>query len=415
MRVIRRAASLVLAAALWAAPALAAGAQDPVEQQYAQEDTANYFQAYNEPIDREGFCYLVVSLMAELEETTVDQLYARLTDAQKEEAFDDVTDENKYISLAKKYELVVGSGMGAFSPQADAQRQEVAAILVNFIRRMAPQHWDESRDYTQDVVIEDRVEIDDWARQAVAYMVQCGLMPLDENQNFDPTGTMTVEEAVLLLSNFRLYLETPADPASGVPAAVWIAGSVGAGAAAVAILIAVLLGRSRAKKRREAEQERRRTEDLAQRLAPAAGRGTSSQAPRSGAVETRLIPPSPENSAGGTVLLEPEPGRPRLRLSDGQSGLDQTFALERPLTVGRLEDNLLCLSDGAVSGHHCRFFWEGGQVLLEDVGARNPIWIQRGADRLAVRRGEPVPVQTGDVLHLGSMRVRVELTGGAGR
>ena len=247
MRVIRRAASLVLAAALWAAPALAAGAQDPVEQQYAQEDTANYFQAYNEPIDREGFCYLVVSLMAELEETTVDQLYARLTDAQKEEAFDDVTDENKYISLAKKYELVVGSGMGAFSPQADAQRQEVAAILVNFIRRMAPQHWDESRDYTQDVVIEDRVEIDDWARQAVAYMVQCGLMPLDENQNFDPTGTMTVEEAVLLLSNFRLYLETPADPASGVPAAVWIAGSVGAGAAAVAILIAVLLGRSRPK------------------------------------------------------------------------------------------------------------------------------------------------------------------------
>ena len=188
MRVIRRAASLVLAAALWAAPALAARAQDPVEQQYAQEDTANYFQAYNEPIDREGFCYLVVSLMAELEETTVDQLYARLTDAQKEEAFDDVTDENKYISLAKKYELVVGSGMGAFSPQADAQRQEVAAILVNFIRRMAPQHWDESRDYTQDVVIEDRVEIDDWARQAVAYMVQCGLMPLDENQNFIPRG-----------------------------------------------------------------------------------------------------------------------------------------------------------------------------------------------------------------------------------
>ena len=405
MKIRTRMAALLLAAALCAVPARAAATPDPVEEQYAQENTESYFQAYNEPIDREGFCYLVVSLMAELEETTVDQLYARLTDAQKEEAFDDVTDENKYISLAKKYELVVGSGVRSFSPQADAERQEVASILANFIQRMAPDHWDSTRDYTQGLNIEDHVEVADWAMQAVGYMVQCGLMPLDENDNFDPTGTMTVEEAVLLLSEFRLYLETPVETEQGVPGYVWALVGAGAGAAALAVLIVVLVRRSGAKKRQAAAREREREQALDEKLAPSQSPSGGNAAPRGGR-STQVIPAP--RTGSGTVLLDAD-GRPRLHLVDRQNGLNRVFDLEQPLTAGRLEDNRLVLNDRAVSGHHCRFFWDGRQVLVEDAGARNPIWIQRGTARLAVPRGTPTPLENGDLLRLGAMQVWVEL------
>ena len=94
---------------------------------------------------------------------------------------------------------------------------------------------------------------------------------------------------------------------------------------------------------------------------------------------------------------------------DRQNGLNRVFDLEQPLTAGRLEDNRLVLNDRAVSGHHCRFFWDGRQVLVEDAGARNPIWIQRGTARLAVPRGTPTPLENGDLLRLGAMQVWVEL------
>ena len=365
----------------------------------------NYFSSYNEPITREGFCYLVVSLMAELDGTTVEELYNRLTDTQKEEAFDDVTEENKYISLAKKYELVVGSGVRSFSPQANAERQEIASILCNFIQKKAPKHWDSTKDYTEGVTIEDHVEVADWAMQAVGYLVQCGLMSVDEHENFDPTGTMTVEDAVLLVSQFRLYLESDPETEPVVPTYVWVACGVVAGAVVLAVVIVLLVRRSRRNKAAKAAAELRQEEALRRRLAPNTPGGSPTPPP---------VPPFAPGTPpdGGTVLLQPEvrPVVPRVRLTAPPIRLDQVFELRVPLTIGRLEDNVLRLNNRTVSGHHCRLRGEGRSVVLEVTGARNPVRLRRGRTEQTLAQGTPpVPLQNGDVLCLGDLPVRVTL------
>jgi pSer/pThr/pTyr-binding forkhead associated (FHA) protein/tetratricopeptide (TPR) repeat protein len=45
------------------------------------------------------------------------------------------------------------------------------------------------------------------------------------------------------------------------------------------------------------------------------------------------------------------------------------------LTVGRADGNDLVLSEGGVSRNHARFFIDGADVLLEDVGSANGTWV----------------------------------------
>lgn len=370
----------------------------------------NYFASYNEPITREGFCYLVVSLMAEMDGTTVEELYERLTDTQKEEAFDDVTEENKYISLAKKYELVVGSGVHSFSPQANAERQEIASILCNFIQKKAPQHWDSTRDYTEGVNIEDHVEVADWAMQAVGYLVQCGLMSVDEHENFDPTGTMTVEDAVLLMSQFRLYLDSDPETEPMVPTYVWVACGVGVGLLVLTVVIVLLVRRNRRNKAAKTAAELQQEEALRRRLAP-----NTPNTPKSSPTPPPAVPFAPGTPPdGGTVLLQPDMGvagpGPRVRLTAPHVRLDQVFELRVPLTIGRLEDNVLQLNNRTISGHHCRLRVEGRSVVLEITGARNPVRLRRGRTEQMLAQGSPpVPLRSGDVLCLGDLPVQVTL------
>lgn len=380
-------------------------ASEPAPSPSPSMMAGDYVASYNEPITREGFCYLVVSLMAELDGTTVEELYERLTDTQKEEAFDDVTEENKYISLAKKYELVVGSGVRSFSPQANAERQEIASILCNFIQKKAPQHWDSTKDYTEDVNIEDHVEVADWAMQAVGYLVQCGLMSVDEHENFDPTGTMTVEEAVLLVSQFRLYLDRDPETEPVVPVYVWVACGVGIGLLVLTVVIVLLVRRSRRNKAVKAAAELQQEAALRRRLAPDTPQGSPTPPPA-----VPFAPGTP--SDGGTVLLQPDMGAagPRVRLTAPHVRLDQVFELRVPLTIGRLEDNVLQLNNRTVSGHHCRLRVEGRAVVLEITGARNPVRLRRGRSEQMLAQGSPpVPLRSGDVLCLGDLPVQVTL------
>lgn len=388
-----------------------------------------YLSSYEEPISREEFCYLVISLMAELRDTTVDELYNKLTDKQKNESFVDVDADDKYIALAKKYELVVGKDGYVFSPDTPIKRQEVASVTMNLIRKNSPEYYDESFDYGDELVIEDHVEIAEWAKEAVDFMLYTELMKTDRNDNFDPTAYMTVEEAVMLISNVRVYLNTPLpeepEEEPGLPRYVWIAGGVAAGVLVLVILIVLLCRRSKKKKAAKQAQESLREEELSRRLSPTDPRSApvspARQRPATGTIPPRpaaapqpvrpAARPAPPASDEGETVFVGQVQLPRLRISGVQGiELDRSFELSEPLTIGRSEENVLQLPNSTISRSHCRIRWNGTQALLEDTGARNPVRILRGTAELMVGKSAPAALASGDILLLGGMRLRITLS-----
>ena len=61
------------------------------------------------------------------------------------------------------------------------------------------------------------------------------------------------------------------------------------------------------------------------------------------------------------------------------AGASQVYLLDVPrLTVGRTRENLLTISDPAISRHHAEFIRLGDDVLLRDLGSTNGTFINRG-------------------------------------
>ncbi|BAL00631.1 putative surface layer protein [Oscillibacter valericigenes Sjm18-20] len=378
-----------------------------------------YLTSYEAPIPREEFCYLVISLMAELEDSTVDKLYQGLTDKQKNESFADVDGENPYIALAKKYELVVGKDGMRFSPNEPIKRQEAASIILNLVNQVAPEYYDDSTDYTEDISIEDHVEISSWAKDAVEFVLGTGLMKTDQNDNFDPTASMTVEESVMLISSVRVYLNAPLpeeEPEEeGIPTYVWIFAGAGV-ALLLSVVAALLIHRHNRKKREEKEAREHQLEQalnlrLAPVIPPDLARATTVEkiSPRQAAPVPRANL-EPQTAASGETVFIGQVQIPQLHIFSVQgSEADRIFDLGTPVTIGRSDDNRLCLPNSTISRKHCQIRWNGQQLMLEDVAARNSISVLRGAETLTVQKGVPQPLNQGDLLILGSLRLKVEL------
>lgn len=442
----KRVIGFVLAVYLCMMAVLAVEGEPLTEQQVQEAETveSRYLSSYEEPISREEFCCLIISLMAELQDTTVDELYGKLTDKQKNESFVDVDAEDRYIALAKKYELVVGKDGYIFSPTSPIKRQEVASITLNLIKKNSPEYYDEDFDYGEDLSIEDHVEITKWAKPAVEFMLYTKLMDVDGNNNFDPTAYMTVEEAVMLISNVRVYLNTPlpeepVEEEPGVPIYVWIAAGVGSIVLLAVILVVLLCRRSKRKKEEKRAAETRREAELDLRLSPVQGetggrqvRQSTRPAQTAAARSAATIPPhsaapipprpaapmapaprpapAPQSGDGETVYIGAVRTSPRIRITGVQGiELDQSFDLDTPLTIGRADDCRLQLLNGTVSRNHCRIRWDGSCALLEVTGARNPMTIQRGGQEVPVSGQIPAALQDEDTLLLGSLRLKITL------
>nr|WP_302664936.1 S-layer homology domain-containing protein [uncultured Agathobaculum sp.] len=374
------------------------------------EDPNLYFESYNAPISREGFCYLVVSLMAQQQDISVDSIYNALTDTQKNASFDDVTEENKYISIAKKYELINGIGDRSFNPLTEITRQEAAVILYNYINKFSSQHL-----VLYDGVppaIEDHVEIAEWAEEAVDYMSATGLLPLDQNGNFDPLQELTVENAILLTTDFRVFIETevPAseEQKSGIPIFVFVIIGVILGGTCAVALIVILRRRHKRMIQHRSEEEQRRMDALVHKIVPPSSDITPASYPASSAAFAKQREVEQEE----TVLLNPEQNNsvPQIRFADILgTAVNKTFPLDQRITIGRSPENVLKLSDPTVSGHHCKISFDGVRVILEKTGARNEIRVERGGTILQLSDGKPLSLLDGDILYLGALRIRVNL------
>ena len=83
--------------------------------------------------------------------------------------------------------------------------------------------------------------------------------------------------------------------------------------------------------------------------------------------------------------------------------LGETLALEAISGLGRAPHNAIVLADPSVSAEHALVSYRLGQWWVEDLGSTN------GTHVNDTRVEQPTVIHTGDVLRLGSVRLRVRL------
>ena len=119
-------------------------------------------------------------------------------------AFDDVAADMyyaPYIAWAAENGLVNGTGNGAFSPDAEITRQDLALIFLrcaNFRGDVLP----ETRTF---VPFADEAAISDYAKEATQRLFEAGLISGKPGNAFDPKGKATRAEVAAVLHR---YLES---------------------------------------------------------------------------------------------------------------------------------------------------------------------------------------------------------------
>lgn len=112
------------------------------------------------------------------------------------------------------------------------------------------------------------------------------------------------------------------------------------------------------------------------------------------------LAPAPPSPDGVERLGSPAKGYVgRIALVIGREVTGNAFPIpETGVHLGRERGDVLFPEDGYVSGLHCRLSWEGGKLLLTDLGSSNGSFM---------RLHEETEVKTGDVLLMGQQLFRV--------
>lgn len=84
---------------------------------------------------------------------------------------------------------------------------------------------------------------------------------------------------------------------------------------------------------------------------------------------------------------------PKLYLKFEQAVLKEITLARDAMTIGRLPDNQIQVDNPAVSGHHARLSWDGGNYILEDTNSLNGTYVnnQRVA-RAVLKDGDTILV-----------------------
>jgi len=112
------------------------------------------------------------------------------------------------------------------------------------------------------------------------------------------------------------------------------------------------------------------------------------------------LQPEPPAADGVERLGSPAKGYVgRIALVIGRDVTGNAFPIpETGVHLGRERGDVLFPEDGYVSGLHCRLSWEGGRLLLTDLGSSNGSFM---------RLKEETEVKSGDVLLMGQQLFRV--------
>jgi len=134
------------------------------------------------PITREEFCELSVKLY--------EKVTGKASEPVSPNPFNDTN--NPAILKAFKIGITAGTSSNTFSPKVLINREQCAAMLFRGIKAMKP-----SGDFSIAGVSDfpDQKYISDWAVDATKYMSKMKIITGDEQGNFMPKATTTVQEA----------------------------------------------------------------------------------------------------------------------------------------------------------------------------------------------------------------------------
>ena len=115
-----------------------------------------------------------------------------------------------------------------------------------------------------------------------------------------------------------------------------------------------------------------------------------------------------EFGEGSTVIIRPGQERvKRLVLTETDSGQRHYFNLQPRISVGRMNDNEIVISNESVSRHHCAILFEGDRMSVMDLGSANGTNVIRDGLYLRVDRDKPQSLFHGDELVLGNTHLEV--------
>lgn len=83
----------------------------------------------------------------------------------------------------------------------------------------------------------------------------------------------------------------------------------------------------------------------------------------------------------------------KLYLKFEQAVLKEITLAQGTTTIGRLPDNTLQIDNLAVSGHHCKVYWEAGHFVVEDTNSLNGTYINnQRINRTTLKDGDSILV-----------------------
>jgi pSer/pThr/pTyr-binding forkhead associated (FHA) protein len=105
--------------------------------------------------------------------------------------------------------------------------------------------------------------------------------------------------------------------------------------------------------------------------------------------------PAPASAATGSKRGSDVPSR--LLVLEPKQRKGTAYAVgERGFTIGREDGNALRITDDTyLSGHHARFDYVDGKLMVTDLGSRNGTFLN------GARLSDPRPVRTGDRIQIG--------------
>jgi serine/threonine-protein kinase len=111
-------------------------------------------------------------------------------------------------------------------------------------------------------------------------------------------------------------------------------------------------------------------------------------------------PAAPPPMPGGPT---PAPGTGMLFIVDGQDkGKQFPLGREAPVTIGRVPGSTILLNDPGVSSNHASIAYDGGRYYVQDLGARNGVFVNNNK----ISRQHLV---SGDLIVVGTTRILVNL------
>jgi|GEM_PF-3434743 len=120
----------------------------------------------------------------------------------------------KYVEAAAKAGLLKGIGNGQFGLDRNLARQDMAVIFARALG-VDPQGYGQNLKFT------DAAKISDYAKDAVGFAVEIGLLNGTGSGKFDPSGLADRQSVALVASRFlqtaKPAVPTPADPQPATP------------------------------------------------------------------------------------------------------------------------------------------------------------------------------------------------------